>query len=42
MVQVTKNDAKTGGYHLTLMTGLNDNDNLDLNWLWGELSINAK
>ncbi len=27
MVQVTKNDAKTGGYHLTLMTGLNDNAN---------------
>ena len=42
MVQVTNNDAKTGGYHLTLMTGFNDNDNLDLNWLWGESSINSK
>ena len=40
MVQVTINDAKTGGYYLTLMTGFNDN--LDLNWLWGESSINAK
>ena len=29
MVQVTINDVKTGGYYLTLMTGFNDN--LDLN-----------